>query len=85
VPTFLVAHEGCSSSLPCMIFINVLFIMVIILSSINYTNSNDVDFIKTMRNVQIIVILFINIFYALVVLLNPGIISEEDLEISKNE
>lgn len=68
-----------------MIFINVLFIMVIILSSINYTNSNDVDFIKTMRNVQIIVILFINIFYALVVLLNPGIISEEDLEISKDE
>jgi hypothetical protein len=59
--------------------------MVIILSSINYTNSNDVDFIKTMRNVQIIVILFINIFYALVVLLNPGIISEEDLEISKDE
>jgi hypothetical protein len=59
--------------------------MVIILSSINYSNSNDVDFIKTMRNVQIIVILFINIFYALVVLLNPGIISEEDLEISKDE
>ena len=48
-------------------------------------SSNDQDFMKTMRNVQILVIIFINIFYALVILLNPGVVSEEDLEVSNDE
>jgi hypothetical protein len=34
---------------------------------------------KTMKCVEIIVILSIDIFYALIVLLNPGIVAEEDL------
>lgn len=76
VPTFLILKKGALSSLPCLTFINILSIMVIVLSIINAKSSSSSEEISLFRNINILVLLFIDIFYLLTISLNPGIIAE---------
>ena len=82
VPTFLILKKGSLSSLPCLVFINILFIMIIVLSIINAKSSNSSEEITLFRNIDILVLLFTDIFYVLTISLNPGIIAEEDIELA---
>lgn len=81
VPTFLILRKGSLSSLPCLIFINILSIMIIVLSIINAKSSSSSEEITIFRNINILVLIGIDIFYVLTISLNPGIIAQEDIEL----
>ena len=74
---FLLLKERAFASLPCVIAINVLFILVIILQSIS-PEGKDHEFSTMARSVNILILIFEDIFYALTILLNPGIKTKED-------
>ncbi len=86
VPVFLLLREGSlTSSLPCIVFINLLTILVVIMQYVGSRGSNKDEQGSVLATVNILAIVLIDVFYVLTVTLNPGVISEEDMEVEQGE
>lgn len=80
-PTFLIIRNGPLASLPCIIFIDILFLLVIILQWIGGGSNSDQEFNNIAKNVNILVLLMINAAYTLTILFNPGIKAKPDMDL----
>lgn len=78
---FLMVHDSYFNSIPCIIFIDIVFVLVAILTHFSARDSKDEEFKNTLVQLYILTLTLINVSYFLTVFMNPGIRSEEDMEV----
>lgn len=74
VPFFLI-HSTYWNSVPCIMFIDIVFVLVTILTYLSAKNAKDSDLRYQLVNLYILVMLLMNLTWFLTVFMNPGIVS----------
>lgn len=76
---FLLVHDTYWTSMPCLIFSNVVYILAIVLTYLTAKKSKEEENKYIMVNLLILSLVFIDISYFLTVFMNPGIVSEQHM------
>ena len=74
VPFFLL-HDEYHAALPCLIFIDLVLIAVIILVHLSAKGSKDEDFRYILVNLYILILVLITFSCLMTIFMNPGIVS----------